>query len=110
MLTKGRNLVRVFLALLLLSAQARAAEKIPKETLESQGRKRTYYLFVPGSVSAAAPAPLVVLLHGSGRDGLSLVEKWKDLAAAEGFIIAGPDASGAQGWRTPEDGPDFIRD
>ncbi|PYS77522.1 MAG: hypothetical protein DMF67_07020 [Acidobacteria bacterium] len=110
MLTNGRNLVWVFLALLLFSAHARAADKISKETLDSHGKKRTYYLFVPGSVSAATPAPLVVLLHGSGRNGLSLVEKWKDLAGAEGFILAGPDASDPQGWRTPEDGPDFIRD
>jgi predicted esterase len=109
-ITNGRNLFLAFLALLLWSAPARASEKISKETLESRGRKRTYYLFVPGSVSAATPAPLVVLLHGSGHIGLSLVEKWKDLAAAEGFIIAGPDASDAKGWRTPEDGPDFIRD
>lgn len=105
----GRNLVRVFLALLLLSAHARAAEKITRETFDSRGGKRTYYLFVPGSVATSAtPAPLVVLLHGSGRNGLSLVEKWKDLAAAEGFIVVGPDASDSQGWRTPEDGPDFI--
>ena len=110
MLTNGRNLVRVFLALLLLSAPARAGEKISRETLESHGRKRSYYLFVPGSVSAAAPAPLLVVLHGSGRNGMSLVEKWKELAAAEGFIVAGPDASDAAGWRTPEDGPELIRD
>ena len=98
----------VFLALLLLSAPARAADKVSKETLESQGRKRTYYLYAPPSLKPSAP--LVVLLHGSGRNGLSLVEKWKELAEREGLVIAGPDASDNRGWRTPEDGPDFIRD
>ena len=110
MLLNGRTLTWAFLALLLFSAHARAGEKVSKESFESHGKKRTYYLFVPGSATAAAPAPLVVLLHGSGRNGLSLVEKWKDLASAEGFIIVGPDAINTQGWHTPEDGPDFLRD
>jgi predicted esterase len=103
-----RSTAWVFLALLLLSAPARADEKITKESLESRGGKRTYYLFVPAS--AKASAPLVVLLHGSGHNGLSLMEKWKDLAEREGFILAGPDSSDPRGWRVPEDGPEFIRD
>ena len=94
--------------LLLLSASARADDKVSKETIESGGRKRTYYLFAPASRKPSAP--LVVLFHGSGRDGLSLVERWKDLAASEGFVIAGPNSRDSKGWRTPDDGPDFIRD
>jgi predicted esterase len=105
-----KSLARVCAALTLLSlpAYARADEKVSKETIESGGQKRTYYLFAPASLKPSAP--LVVLLHGSGRNGLSLVERWRDLAAREGFVIAGPDSSDSKGWRTPEDGPDFIRD
>ena len=105
-----RNLTLVFLALLLLPIPVRAAEKISKEQLDSQNRKRTYYLFIPDSVKAGVPAPLIVLLHGSGRNGLSLVEKWKEIASREGLILAGPDSSDSQRWRIPEDGPDFIHD
>ncbi|HYJ45194.1 MAG TPA: PHB depolymerase family esterase [Pyrinomonadaceae bacterium] len=105
-----KTLTGILLALLLLSAQAQAADKISKESLDSHGRKRTYYLFVPDSVTGKTSVPLVVLLHGSGRNGLSLVEKWKELAGSQGFIIAGPDSGDSQGWRTPEDGPDFIHD
>jgi predicted esterase len=104
----SKNLTRALLLLLLLPPCALAADKISKETIQYEGKKRTYYLFAPASVKT--PAPLVVLLHGSGRNGLSLVEKWKELAAREGFVIAGPDASDSQGWRTPEDGPDFIHE
>ena len=103
-----KSLAWVPLALLLLSAQAGAAEKVSKETLESQGRKRTYYVLAPSSLKA--PAPLVVLLHGSGHNGMSLLEKWKGLAEGEGFVLAAPDSSDPRGWRVPEDGPDFIRD
>lgn len=94
--------------LLLLSAYVRADDKVSKETIESGGRKRTYYLFAPAARKPSAP--LVVLFHGSGRDGLSLVERWKDLAASEGFVIAGPNSRDSKGWRTPDDGPEFIRD
>lgn len=104
-----RSLPWVFLALLLLlSATARADEKVTKESLESRGGKRTYYLFVPAS--AKAPAPLVVLLHGSGQNGLSMMETWKDLAEREGLVLAGPDSSDPKGWRIPVDGPEFVRD
>jgi len=83
--------------------------QVAKEKIQSQGKQRTYYLYVPESSKASASPSLVVLLHGTDRNGLSLVEKWKDLADKEGFIIVGPDASGS-GWRTPEDGPEFIHE
>jgi predicted esterase len=104
------SLALVCLGLMLLSlpAYARAGDKVSKETIESGGRKRTYFLFAPASMKPQAP--LVVLLHGSGRDGLSLVEKWKDLAAREGFLLAGPNAHDSSAWRIPDDGPEFIRD
>lgn len=104
------------LALLLftLLAPALTAGAVPaditKELITSNGKKRAYYLFVPDGLKASAPVPLVVLLHGSGRNGNSLAEKWKDLAKKEGFIIVGPDASDSAGWRVPEDGPDFIHE
>jgi len=98
------------LLMLLLPGSAAADEKISKEKFESQGKQRTYYLFVPDSAKSASPLSLLVLLHGSGRNGLSLVEKWKDLASKEGFIIVGPDASNGESWRTPEDAPEFLHE
>jgi len=86
------------------------AQEIRKELIRSEGKERVYYLLVPKGISPSAPAPLIVLLHGSGRNGMSLVEKWKDLAKKEGVIIVGPDALNSQGWRIPEDGPDFIHE
>src|SRR5215470_826719 len=105
-----KNLGRVLFALSMLFLQARAAERITKEALESQGKKRTYYLMVPDSAKSSSSVPLIVLLHGSGRNGLSLMEKWKELASREGIIIAGPDSRDSQGWQIPGDGPGFIHE
>src|SRR5438309_11924027 len=90
--------------LLLFSTSAFAKDDITKELIASNGRMRAYYLYVPSTIKPGSPAPLVVMLHGSGRVGMSLVEKWKDLAKKEGFIIAGPDALDIRGWRSPDDG------
>ena len=90
-----------------IAAAQEKPDKVAKESLVSNKKKRTYYLFVPAGIKA--PAPLIVLLHGSGRDGLSLIDKWKDLASREGIIIVGPDANG-EGWSTPRDGPAFLHD
>jgi len=82
--------------------------KITKQTIEFLGKKRAYYLYVPDNV--APNAPLIVTLHGSGRDGRSLVEKWKDLADQEGFIVAGPNANNPAEWSSIDDSADFLRD
>jgi poly(3-hydroxybutyrate) depolymerase len=63
---------------------------------------------VPENV--ASKPPLIVTLHGSGRDGLSLVEKWKDIADQEGFILAGPNAMDSAKWSSTDDSADFLRE
>lgn len=108
-----KTLILTCLLLLASALPAWAAPgEITKETYESAGKKRTYYLYVPKGVGASpsSPAPLLVTLHGSGRDGRSLVEKWKDLADKENFIVAGPDSLERQGWNVPKDGPDGTYD
>jgi len=82
--------------------------KITKQTIEFGGKKRVYYSYVPDNV-ASKPA-LIVTLHGSGRDGLSLVEKWKDIADQEGFILAGPNAMDSSKWSSTDDSADFLRE
>lgn len=85
-----------------------ASEKISKESIPYNNSKRTYYLFVPDTIKPAQQSPLIVLLHGSGRNGLSLVEKWKDSASKEGIILVGPDSADSSHWSVPKDGPDFL--
>jgi poly(3-hydroxybutyrate) depolymerase len=104
----------LFVMALFPSAAASAAlgdkDGIVKNTVLSEGKKRTYYLFVPEGVSKEKPAPLLVLLHGSGHNGRLLVEHWQKLAAQEGLILAGPDARSTESWGMPEDGPLFLHD
>ena len=96
--------------LLLCVSPVIAKDDITKELMTSAGKTRVYYLYVPSTLKAGTQVPLIVMLHGSNRTGVNLVEKWKDLAKKEGIIIAGPDATNLRGWASPQDGPDFLRD
>jgi poly(3-hydroxybutyrate) depolymerase len=100
----------ILVLLLVVVSSASAKDDITKELITSNGKTRAYYLYVPSTAKPESPVPLIVMLHGSGRVGMSLVEKWKDLAKKENFIIVGPDSTNTQFWRMPEDGPDFLRD
>src|SRR5215211_5734594 len=90
------------------SANPLTYSKVTKQTIEFGGKKRIYYLYVPENV--ASKPPLIVTLHGSGRDGLSLVSKWKDIADQEGFILAGPNAIDSAQWSSTDDSADFLRE
>jgi poly(3-hydroxybutyrate) depolymerase len=76
----------------------------------SRGKERTYYLFVPTTISAEHPAPLIVTFHGSGGNGKTLVDRWQDLAEKEGIVVAGPDSTDSVHWASPQDGPLLLRD
>ncbi|HEX3586538.1 MAG TPA: dienelactone hydrolase family protein [Candidatus Angelobacter sp.] len=102
-----RKLVLLFL-LALSSTIVLAAAKPEKQTLTSQGTSRTYYTFVPEKL--AAPAPLLLLLHGSGRDGMSQIDEWKTLAEKERIILAAPDSANSREWSMNTDGPEFLHD
>src|SRR6476469_1607536 len=99
------------LVLLLASVPAsNLAQKITKETIVSEGKKRTYYLYLPPSLTSSSPVPLIVLLHGSDHVGLSLAEKWNDLAEKEGAIIVAPNSIDSSHWSAPDDGPAFLHE
>ena len=96
--------------LLMLPVAGVASLKSQKETFVSRNKKRTYYLFAPESLKQSEPAPLIILFHGSGRDGLSLVDKWKDLANKENIILAGLNSLDLSVWNTNDDGPEVVSD
>ena len=85
---------------------ATAKDKITKISFDFSGRARVLYMVVP---ERQGPLPVVVLLHGSGRNGEIMAQAWKDLAGREGFIIAAPDAFGAAGWGSLVDPPEFFK-
>ncbi len=97
--------ILVFALLFSISALAKDKAKIQKQTVQFAGIERTYYLFVPDTVPASAP--LLLMLHGSGRTGRIMVEMWKDLAATEGIVLVAPDARDTQEWSN-DDGPPFL--
>jgi poly(3-hydroxybutyrate) depolymerase len=102
--------MRLAIALVLMAALGTPAEnKVEKLTFASGGTKGSYYLFVPDK-AGSGPAPLLLLLHGSGHDGKSLVDPWLPLAKSEGIILVAPNASDPQAWRTPQEGPQFFYD
>ena len=86
-----------------------AEAKVEKLTFGSGGATRSYYLFIPDK-AAGGSAPLLLLLHGSGHDGKSLIDPWLSLAKSEGIVLVAPDASNPQAWRIPQEGPDFFHD
>ena len=105
--------VKLLVALAVLLAVLPAcgeAATVEKQTLVSRDKERVYYLYVPSTVSAGKPAPLVLTFHGSGSYGRPIVEEWKDLAEKEGVVVAGPDSTDSVHWASPQDGPLLLRD
>lgn len=101
-----RGVLGIVLALLFAASSA-SAQNITKETIEADGQKRTFYLFVPEKLEGKQ-APLIITLHGSGRDGRILLDHWKGLASKEGIILAGPDATQRAEWNMGTDGPALL--
>jgi len=102
--------LRGLVLLVALAVSAAAADKVTRETMTSGGKSREYFAYVPGTLKADAEAPLLVLLHGSGRDGKTIEDPWTKLARQEGIILVGPNSTDRSGWDLRMDGPYLIAD
>jgi len=95
----------LLLLTLLFAVPGWAKAKLTKYTFTFEGKARTYYCYIP---EKAGPLPVLVLLHGSGRDGQIAADPWKDLAAREGFILAAPNSFDSAMWSFNMDPPRFL--
>ena len=95
------------LALAILMPALGAAAAPAKLSLPFEGHDRTYYLFVPDGGEGALP--MVVVLHGSGGNGLFMIQRWQDIATREHIVLLAPDSLHSEvGWDLATDGPDYI--
>lgn len=102
---------RRYFALLLLSGLFAAAPAQADDTLKSDivfdGRHRSYFVYAPEG--GMEPRPLLVLLHGTGGSGASMLKQWKELAAREHIVLLAPDSLRPEiGWDLRSDGPAYI--
>lgn len=91
----------------LFSALSAAAETTTHDTTW-QGSEREYVVHVPRSIDGSTPRPLLVLLHGSGRNGEVMIKQWRKLADKEEVILVAPDSLDPRSWQGPHDGPGFL--
>ncbi len=52
--------------------------------------ERQYQIYLPSEYHSGRRYPLLVLLHGSERTGVSVVQKWIPLAEKIGIVLLGP--------------------
>jgi predicted esterase len=69
------------------SAQITAAARLHSATIG--GKERTWFALPP---EASPPAGIVVALHGSARDGRSMLEMWQAAAKQNNLTIVAPNA------------------
>jgi poly(3-hydroxybutyrate) depolymerase len=101
----------VALSVLLLAFRGAAEPgKVSKEKVSSRGKERTFYLYVPKDAPPERKLPVIVTLHGSRRNGETLVSLWKEKAQAEKIVLAGPDSADSVRWNSPGDGPLLLHD
>jgi poly(3-hydroxybutyrate) depolymerase len=96
----------IVLGLCIAAHPAFAKDKIEKITFKFAENSRIMYVVVP---ERPEPMPLIVLLHGTGRDGEIMAQAWRDLASREGFMVAAPDSLDPDMWASINDPPVFFR-
>ncbi|GGO61001.1 Esterase PHB depolymerase [Roseovarius pacificus] len=65
---------------------------------------RQWYSYAPKRSGAL---PIVILLHGAGRNGLSMIEMWQSTADRFGIVLVAPDSE-AQSWTISPSSAAFL--
>lgn len=73
-------------------------------TFVHDGVERRWHWMAP---EGAGPSPVIVLLHGSGRNGAAMLDMAASLVQ-RGYFLVAPDSAEPEAWSPQADGEDFI--
>jgi predicted esterase len=65
--------------------------EVARQSTRHQSDGLTWHALVPPS---GTPTPVVVLLHGANRDGLSMLDMWQRVGRTRSVVLIAPDAPG----------------
>lgn len=82
--------------------------KFEVQTLNFKGVKRQYHAYKSNRHSLA-PKTALLLLHGSNRNGASLIDKWKYLADQHNILLVAPNSANESRWSQEHDSPVFMQ-
>jgi poly(3-hydroxybutyrate) depolymerase len=85
-----------------------ADAQLMKRSLVHGTHQRTFYEYIPDKTDPASPPPLLMLLHGSGRDGTTLAKPWQSLAKKHGIVLVAPDSLDRSGWSMATEDPSYL--
>ncbi|SEC63038.1 PHB depolymerase family esterase [Rhodobacter sp. 24-YEA-8] len=88
------------------AAPAIPAPGVSEHILEVNGVSRTWYGY--DGAKSGQTAPVVILFHGSGRNGRDMLAPWQEIAKREGLMLIAPDAADSQAWSGGRDGVEFL--
>lgn len=105
----GRRWIAAVLAGALVQGPAAeaASGRVLTGQVDSGGRTHHYRLYLPPRVDGEA-APLLILLHGAGRRGPSMLRAWRALADREALLLLAVDSVDPGAWSVPVDGPEAL--
>ena len=83
--------------------------KFKKHKFRQGFTKRTYHTYLGENAAADTPRQTVVLLHGSGRTGVSLLDMWKETADLYDLYLIAPNSYQSNGWSTFTSPRDFFQ-
>jgi poly(3-hydroxybutyrate) depolymerase len=83
--------------------QAKKGPQGELSTFNFADQERSYFIYTPEDLPDSPP--LLVLLHGSGHDGDSLIGPWKKLADQEKIILVAPNSADPNVWSPYTENP-----
>ncbi len=77
---------------------------LPSDTIESQGKRWTYYSVSPET--SDTPPAMILLFHGTGGSGGGFLDRsgWAEKARQEGFVVVAPSGQ----TRKPDEPASFL--
>lgn len=77
-----------------------------KKTVRFKGKQREYYYYLPKICNEQTP--VIIALHGSARDGYSMIDTWAKLARDRSVIIVAPTGFN-NNWSYGKEDYEFIQ-